>query len=270
MGHLGTLRFAGWDDFGRYLGLGTNLVDSRSQAAKTHLLSTSEGHILGFGRNTPLSSSQREERSLYKSSCTMAKKKTPGVPNRHLYTRISFLYQAATYLSVAGEQTREATSQKASEAEAEAEAAAAATAAGPIRAELDGTEDKDHGMVGAGPPTKAAQNMSRKLLTDLRAVTLKSQIRISPDIKRTICKHCDTLLIEGQTCSSAVENKSKGGKKPWADVLVIRCHTCSREKRFPVDVQKQKRRSLRSLADRAGPQEEAASAMHLDERRMDS
>lgn len=190
----------------------------------------------------------------------MAKKKTPGVPNRHLYTRISFLYQAATYLSVAGEQSREATSQKAPEA----------TAAEPIRAELDGSEDKDRVMVGTGPPIRAAQNMSRKLLTDLRAVTLKSQIRISPDIKRTICKHCDTLLIEGQTCSSAVENKSKGGKKPWADVLVIRCHTCSREKRFPVDVQKQKRRPLRSLADRAELREEAPSAMHSDERQIDS
>lgn len=184
----------------------------------------------------------------------MAKKKTPGVPNRHLYTRISFLYQAATYLSVAGEQTREAISHKVPEA------AAAATAAEP----------KDDAMVEGGFPTKAAQNMSRKLLTDLRAVTLKSQIRISPDIKRTICKHCDTLLVEGQTCSSAVENKSKGGKKPWADVLVVRCHTCTREKRFPVGVQKQKRRPLRSLADRARPQEEPASATHADEQQIDS
>lgn len=185
----------------------------------------------------------------------MAKKKTPGVPNRHLYTRISFLYQAATYLAAAGRQEPEPTSQR-TPAPAEF-----------TNMEHNGSEDDGQSTAQGGKPATAArQNMSRRMLTDLRAVTLKSQIRISPDIKRTICKHCDTLLIDGQTCSSTVENRSKGGRKPWADVLVIRCHTCRREKRFPVSAQRQKRRPLRSSTGQTEPDQEAAPATHSDER----
>lgn len=183
----------------------------------------------------------------------MAKKKTPGVPNRHLYTRISFLYQAATYLATAGKQETEPASESTS-------------ASAEVTCMEHNGDDDGQDTVQCGKTAIAAQkNMSRKMLTDLRAVTLKSQIRISPDIKRTICKHCDTLLIDGQTCSSVVENRSKGGKKPWADVFVIKCHTCGREKRFPVSAHRQKRRPLRGPTDPARPEQEEVPAMHPEE-----
>ncbi|KAK7742867.1 hypothetical protein SLS63_000435 [Diaporthe eres] len=95
------------------------------------------------------------------------------------------------------------------------------------------------------------RNMSHTLLADFRSVSLKSQIRVSPAMKRSICKFCDTLLVEGQTCTSTVENTSKGGRKPWADVLVIKCHTCHHAKRFPVDAPRQQRRPLRTAKEEA-------------------
>lgn len=168
----------------------------------------------------------------------MAKKKAPGVLNRPMYSRISFLYQAATYLA-------------ASSLSAETHPDARAPQAQDVAVDID-MNDVDYDTSNnidtpqKGKPVPAVQNMSRRLLSQMRATTLKSQIRISPSIKRTICKYCDTLLIEGQTCSSVVENKSKGGKKSWADTLVVKCHTCSREKRFPVNAPKQKRRTLRA------------------------
>lgn len=64
-------------------------------------------------------------------------------------------------------------------------------------------------------------------------------------MKHSICKYCDSLLIEGETSSSVVENKSKGGQKPWADVLVVKCHTCEGVKRFPAQAPRQKRRPMR-------------------------
>lgn len=165
----------------------------------------------------------------------MAKKKTPGVPNRHIYSRISFLYQAAAYLSAVSKQGPASCGPNTPPA-----------AAADTNVQLEGTDDKAQDTIQEAQPIAATQSMSRKLVTDLRAITLKSQIRVSPGIKRTICKYCDTLLIDGHTCSSVVENKSKGGKKPWADVLVIKCHTCSRERRVPVNTQRQKRRPLRA------------------------
>ncbi|KAJ4386706.1 hypothetical protein N0V93_009604 [Gnomoniopsis smithogilvyi] len=170
----------------------------------------------------------------------MAKKKPGQVPNRHIYTRISFLYQAAACLAPHPTTLTDL-------------ATASRHLPQPAHAHVgtgtDGATNMDHHddckQVQDSPLVTTNQNMSRKLLTDMRAITQKSVIRASPHVKRSICKYCDSLLIEGQSSSSVVENKSKGGKKPWADVLVIKCHTCGREKRFPVNAPTQKRRQLR-------------------------
>lgn len=75
---------------------------------------------------------------------------------------------------------------------------------------------------------------------------MKSQIRLSQDVKHSICKRCSAILIPGSTSSSKVENLSRGGKKPWADVLVIECNVCSAQKRFPVGAKRQPRKNLRA------------------------
>jgi ribonuclease P protein subunit RPR2 len=152
----------------------------------------------------------------------MAKiKNSHAVQGRHIYARASYLYQAASYLSG-----------QSGKVQSPAPTNPAASSSG-----LDFEKD-DAGK-------KASQNLSRQALVDMRAVCLKSQIRQTPAIKRTVCKFCDTLLVEGQTCVSVVENRSAGGRKPWADVLVIQCRTCGRAKRFPVSAQRQKRVPLR-------------------------
>ncbi|PSR93842.1 RNAse P Rpr2/Rpp21/SNM1 subunit domain-domain-containing protein [Coniella lustricola] len=170
----------------------------------------------------------------------MAKGKKPGVPNRHVFSRISFLYQAAAYLSMVDNNQQPSTSNSSSSniSEQPTETATAADFKAQSR-------------------TTSQEFASRRLLTDLRNVALKSQIRISPAVKRTVCKYCDSLLVEGQTCSSVVENKSKGGRKPWADLLVVSCHTCGRERRYPVSSQRPKRRHCRATAaEPAEPQQE--------------
>ncbi|KAI0487323.1 RNAse P Rpr2/Rpp21/SNM1 subunit domain-containing protein [Xylaria cf. heliscus] len=139
----------------------------------------------------------------------MAKTKTTtSVPNKHLYSRLSYLHQAAAFLG----------SQVGSTHDSKSESAAT---------------------------DQLRLNLARNLLTDLRATSLKSQIRLSPAIKHTICKFCDALLIEGETSTSVVENKSKHGKKPWADVLVVKCNACHGVRRFPVQAPRQKRRPQR-------------------------
>ncbi|KAI1755757.1 RNAse P Rpr2/Rpp21/SNM1 subunit domain-containing protein [Xylaria castorea] len=140
----------------------------------------------------------------------MAKTKATGsVPNKHLYSRLSYLHQAAALLGSQVENT--------------------------------------HGSKSEPPPAsdQTRLKLARHLLTDLRATSLKCQIRLSPAMKHSICKFCDTLLIEGETSTSVVENKSKHGKKPWADVLVVKCNVCYGAKRFPVQAPRQKRRPQR-------------------------
>lgn len=162
----------------------------------------------------------------------MAKIKTSkggaGVPNRALYSRVSYLYQAAAYLATR-EQLRP-TNQ----------------CTEPV--ELQDASTSSIGEVStivARDPKSLLQKSPRRLLSDLRSVSLKAQIRLSPSMKHSICKRCDTMLIDGSTCIKVVENKSKEGRKPWADVLVQICQNCGCEKRFPLMAKRQPRRPCR-------------------------
>ena len=59
-------------------------------------------------------------------------------------------------------------------------------------------------------------------------------LRIHPNIKRCICKRCEAQLVPGVSCTLESENKSRGGRKAWAEVVVVRCRGCGGVKRFPV------------------------------------
>lgn len=160
----------------------------------------------------------------------MAKaKNSGGVQNKAIYSRVSFLQQAAVLLSATP------TQQQSSGRGEDVDAAGAAT-----------------GESGRNPKSLSLQGMGRRLVTDLRSVSLKTRIRLSPAVKQTICKFCDSVFIEGETCTSTIENRSKGGRKPWADVLVRRCHACQKEKRYPVSAPRPKRKTERGEAVKKG------------------
>lgn len=157
----------------------------------------------------------------------MAKGKNNGVQNRAIYCRASFLQQAATLLSLSTQRDESAASKGDS----------SPSQARPV---VEGSSE-------ASPPADfQLQGMSRRLATDMRSVSLKTRIRLTPTVKQAVCKFCDSVLIEGHSCTSTVENRSRGGRKPWADVLVRRCHTCGRERRYPVSAEKQKRKTERN------------------------
>jgi len=132
-------------------------------------------------------------------------------PHKAIHTRISYLYQAATYLATH---------------------------------QLSNSTTPDH----CAEAVREASNLqpaARRLVCDLRSVALKGQSRLSPAMKHTICKKCNTQLLDGSTCSNQVENQSKGGKKTLGDVLLRICNTCGMEKRFPLAAKRQPRRPFR-------------------------
>ncbi|OQE41888.1 hypothetical protein PENCOP_c004G04698 [Penicillium coprophilum] len=111
------------------------------------------------------------------------------------------------------------------------------------------------------------RNLSRVCVSHLRAVAMKTQIRLPVTLKRSVCKRCDTLLTPGVTCSHETRNASRGGKKPWADVLVVKCLSCGTEKRFPQTekrgkklVQRRKEKDLASLRDVNAPNVDTSAA----------
>ncbi|KAM4064881.1 RNAse P rpr2/Rpp21/SNM1 subunit [Hirsutella rhossiliensis] len=164
----------------------------------------------------------------------MAKSKSnSGVQNRAIYSRASYLYQAASYLAC-----------RANEADAGRPPSDGGSKDKPSLEK--GSQGANNAQVSSDKQRKQLRNMSRRAISEMRAVTLKTQIRQSQALKRTVCKFCDTLQVEAHTCRSTIENPSRGGLKPWADVLVMRCRTCGNAKRFPVSAPRQKRMTLRS------------------------
>ena len=160
----------------------------------------------------------------------MAKPKTGSVPNKALYSRVSYLYQAAAYMAT---QQHHAPSRS-------------------IPAKRK-TDENCENIVGTTPEKISdhripiSQPASRRMVSELRAVSHKVLMRMSPTMKHSLCKNCDTMLIDGATCTSTIENRSKGGNKPWADILVRRCTTCGIAKRFPLNSERQKRRPQREV-----------------------
>lgn len=130
-----------------------------------------------------------------------------GVTQKHLHSRISYLHQAASYLDSVSPETGSK------------------------------TRSKRRGDQARTQATHNQFNQSNHLINQLHGVSKKSQIRLSKDLKRSVCKRCDTLLIPGRTSHEELRNDSKGGSKPWADMFEIRCLTCRAVKRFAVGQQ---------------------------------
>lgn len=73
-------------------------------------------------------------------------------------------------------------------------------------------------------------------------------------------------LIEGHTSKKTVENLSKGGRKPLADILVLECKACGATKRWPVGAKRQDRKTKRKqgIQERDGASKDAKDAVAKD------
>ena len=178
-----------------------------------------------------------------------AEKKAIGVSQRHLYCRISYLYQAATLLMNACSDQGSGSTTTTTENKLPGPVQSESTDHSKLAQEMNMETPKTAPSVSQSSVNQDSTDIlgpSRHLVSQLRSVSLKGQIRLSQALKHSICKRCDALLVPGSTSSTRVENKSRGGKKPWADVLVITCHSCSAVKRFPVGAKRQPRRPHRA------------------------
>ena len=177
-----------------------------------------------------------------------------GIVQKHLHSRISYLYQAATYLAKAADQSRARTSCISDETKnfydrgGESQCAVVAPE-GVCGESLPISPIKHENRLPKTSPEDDRVSkdfaLSRQLLVHLQAVSLRSQIRLTPAVKHTICKRCCMLLVPGSTSTTYMENKSSGIRKPWADVLVTTCTVCGTSKRFPVGAKRQARRGSR-------------------------
>ncbi|PLB49235.1 Rpr2-domain-containing protein [Aspergillus steynii IBT 23096] len=178
------------------------------------------------------------------------KKGVAGGVNSHIRARLNYLHAAATYL-----QTGEIPSRRSTGPDPVEGAQAEDKESEPVSARIvpqvvnDDEAIKEESTT-APTPTSLNPNLSRVLISHMRGVSLKSQLRLPVEVKRSFCKRCETLLVPGVNYVQEIRNDSRGRSKPWADVLVVRCTTCGTEKRFP-----QAEKRSKKLAERRKMQE---------------
>lgn len=178
----------------------------------------------------------------------------------HLKARMGFLEKAANYLQAATTTPKapEATERNTHEVDERAKPSQmSGNADFPSTKEKVKTENGNRTPRTIEPPSS---NLSRVYISQMRGVSLKTLTRLPIQTKRSFCKRCETPLSQGTTCIIETQNASRGRKKPWADVMVVRCLVCGTEKRFPeTDRKSQKlveRRKLIQMQAQAQEQEQ--------------
>lgn len=136
-------------------------------------------------------------------------KGTAGGVHSHIRARMAYLHKAAIYLQSQPKPETSAITQK-----------------------TDNNHEDNENKASQNKSTIQA-TMPRQYITQMRSIAQKTQQRLSQETKRGFCKRCDLLLVPGETCTEDIQNESKGRRKPWADVLVVRCKACETVKRFP-------------------------------------
>jgi len=163
-------------------------------------------------------------------------KENRRVPNKHLHSRISFLHQAAQYLSSQAQSTYDT--------EKSSERSIKSTKSNNVPEEATKSVSGERSDKPTTPSTIHC-GQALRLSSHLMAVSQRSKVLVSEHVKRSICKCCNELLVPGRTATHHLENKSKEGKKPWADVLVVQCERCGFQKRYPVGQQRQAKKKDR-------------------------
>lgn len=170
------------------------------------------------------------------------KKGVPGGVNSHIRARLNYLHAAATYLQTGEIPSRRSTGPDPLEGAASEDKESVPVSA-PIVPVVNKDESSEASLCAQTAPATTIQNsnLSRVLVSHMRGVSLKSQLRLPVEVKRSFCKRCETLLVPGSNSVQEMRNDSRGRSKPWADVLVVRCTTCGTEKRFPQTDKRSKR-----------------------------
>jgi len=180
--------------------------------------------------------------------------------NKHVHARVAFLYQAANYLSNASnpQSLRPSRGDQSIDHDIENLDSKRVTSRQSI-------QDSSTRKLPAKSDLSAIP-YSAYWTSHMRTIASKSKAKPSVEIKRTLCKVCNTLLIEGQTSSTTIENKSRGGNKPWADVQVVTCLPCGAAKRFPLGATRQPKKKVRDAeaAEKAKLGFQAARKVDLD------
>lgn len=77
--------------------------------------------------------------------------------------------------------------------------------------------------------------LSKQYIRNLDSISKKTKSNLLPNMKRSICKNCKTILVPTKTCTYEIQNKSNSKSETILknDTFIIRCK-CGETKKFKV------------------------------------
>lgn len=164
------------------------------------------------------------------------KKTNTGGANSHIRARLDYLNKAAAFLQSTAQLPGPPTSDTSNDRNADDMDLSLNNKARVVPLVTGITDQNPQNNLKTTTATTTPQHLtqlSRGYISQMRGVSLKTRTRLPIDVKRSFCKRCDTILALGINSTQEIQNASRGRRKPWADVRVVRCGTCQTEKRFP-------------------------------------
>ncbi|GJE94395.1 ribonuclease P protein subunit rpr2 [Phanerochaete sordida] len=166
-----------------------------------------------------------------------------SVPHRDVLQRLNFLYQASRLLG-----------------------AHAAPPPPPTHAPLPDTLHGAARRHAARERTRARHGtapaeLARTYVRNMRAIGQKTNVRMDPSVKRTLCKGCDIVLEPGRTAHVRVNPSANHG-----NLITHTCASCGTQRRFPAPplVDESAAPDAAAPAAAAEVQPTAADAMPVD------
>ncbi|ODV89936.1 hypothetical protein CANCADRAFT_26551 [Tortispora caseinolytica NRRL Y-17796] len=77
------------------------------------------------------------------------------------------------------------------------------------------------------------EELSQMYNLGMENISKKSVLKISPHLKREVCKNCRITLNPGCSSTIRIENNSRS-EDVKCDVLTVTCRKCGTKKRFPI------------------------------------
>ena len=164
-------------------------------------------------------------------------------PPKHLRARLQYLFDAAKYLRRVQESASQAGT-KATKRQDRKHEPSAIKRCGEVSV-IASEAPKNETKATANSLTTGTGAADHFLISQVRSIAAKAQIRLGKETKHHLCKGCDAVLIPDVTSTTMLENKSKGGAKPWATTKIVCCNLCGVNKRFPIGAKRQLKKPLR-------------------------
>ncbi|KAJ2882511.1 Ribonuclease P protein subunit p21 [Coemansia aciculifera] len=143
-----------------------------------------------------------------------------NLPNREAFERMNFLLQSAQFYA-----TLPTTN-------AEAAVTAVATAKGKDSDDSTTLDNDSSGGSSSGAPPQTSATMmplARFYAKEMRLVSRKSVLRMSPHVKRSMCKVCLTPLLPGISSMTRVKGQRRSRR------VITTCNYCQAQNRLFVN-----------------------------------